>query len=110
MILKFEASLLDAQHLRDSVENKSASFSLCCWERHLMGYPDFRAATNYQKLSVFQGWNVRSVACGGRHIVVAADDSVIVWGVGTSSGELVSYPFLYEFWLCLMCRTRVGFG
>ena len=38
-----------------------------------------------------QGWKVRSISCGGRHTVVAADDSVIVWGTGTSSGELVSH-------------------
>jgi hypothetical protein len=33
------------------------------------------------------GWNVRSMACGPAHFVVAADESVITWGAGTN-GEL----------------------
>lgn len=33
------------------------------------------------------GWNVRSMACGPSHYVVAADDSVITWGMG-HNGEL----------------------
>lgn len=32
---------------------------------------------------------MKSIGCGQRHIVVAADESLIVWGVGTSNGELV---------------------
>ena len=33
------------------------------------------------------GWNVRSMACGPAHFVVAADSSVITWGAATN-GEL----------------------
>ena len=36
----FTASVLDAQHERDNVENKPASLAyLCRWERHLTGLP-----------------------------------------------------------------------
>ena len=46
-----------------------------------------------------QGWKIRSIGCGGRHVAVAADDSVIVWGVGTSNGELVRSYFVLT---CIM--------
>ena len=41
MILKlvFTASLLEAQHLRDSVEIKQASLLVVPLERHLAGFP-----------------------------------------------------------------------
>ena len=41
MILKlvFTAQLLDAQHQRNSVENKPVSSLVCYWERHLTGFP-----------------------------------------------------------------------
>jgi hypothetical protein len=35
------------------------------------------------------GWNLRSIGTCGIGLVAAADDSCIVWGSGTSSGELV---------------------
>ncbi|XP_013393987.1 protein RCC2 [Lingula anatina] len=35
-----------------------------------------------------QGWNVRSIGCSNRSIVVAADDSVISWGPSPTYGEL----------------------
>ena len=38
LILVFTASLLDAQHHRDSVENKLASR----WEKHLAEFPHLR--------------------------------------------------------------------
>lgn len=41
-----------------------------------------------------QGWNVKSIACGQRHIAVSADDNVIIWGIGTTSGELVCCIFV----------------
>ena len=34
------------------------------------------------------GWNVRSVGCANKSIVVAADDSVISWGPSPTFGEL----------------------
>jgi len=34
------------------------------------------------------GWNVRSVACSNRSIVVAADSTVISWGPSPTYGEL----------------------
>ena len=37
--LIFTASLLDAQHQMDSVENKPASLLVVHWERHLVGFP-----------------------------------------------------------------------
>ena len=37
--LVFAASLLDAQHLRDSVENKPASLLVVPLGRHLTGFP-----------------------------------------------------------------------
>ncbi|KAG1659452.1 hypothetical protein FOA52_007922 [Chlamydomonas sp. UWO 241] len=37
------------------------------------------------------GWNVRSLACGPGHFVVAADESVITWGHATN-GELAYGP------------------
>lgn len=35
------------------------------------------------------GWNLRSIGTCSIGLVAAADDSCIVWGSGTSSGELV---------------------
>ena len=37
--LVFTASLLDAQHQRDSVENKRQVYLLCRWKRYLYGAP-----------------------------------------------------------------------
>ena len=36
--LVFTASLLDAQHYKDNVENQPAQVYLCSWERHLTGF------------------------------------------------------------------------
>lgn len=36
------------------------------------------------------GWNLRSIGTCSIGLVAAADDSCIVWGSGTSSGELVN--------------------
>lgn len=56
----------------------------------------------YEKLTFlwFQGWNIKSIGCGHRHIAVSADDNVIVWGIGTTSGELV----------CAICCEVVGWS
>ncbi|XP_049886487.1 protein RCC2-like [Pectinophora gossypiella] len=34
------------------------------------------------------GWNIRSIGCSNTSIVIAADDSVIAWGVSPTYGEL----------------------
>nr|XP_002126864.1 protein RCC2 homolog [Ciona intestinalis] len=55
----------------------------------LQGSISSRETTMYPKpLPDLQGWEIRSIGCGYRHTVVAADESVIVWGTGTSNGEL----------------------
>ena len=41
LTLVFTASLLDAQHQRDSVKNKPASLLMVPLERHLAGFPHF---------------------------------------------------------------------
>lgn len=50
------------------------------------------------------GWNLRSIGTCSIGLVAAADESCIVWGSGTSSGELVIkniFRILYEFILTL---------
>lgn len=55
----------------------------------LQGSVTSRECTMYPKpFADLHGWKVRSIGCGNKHTVVAADESVIVWGVQTSSGEL----------------------
>nr|CAB3265495.1 protein RCC2 homolog [Phallusia mammillata] len=55
----------------------------------LQGSVSNRDSTMYPKpVADLQGWKVRSIGCGHRHTVVAADESVICWGTGTSNGEL----------------------
>jgi len=55
----------------------------------LQGNNTNRESTMYPKpFADLHGWKVRSIGCGSKHSVVAADESVIVWGVQTSSGEL----------------------
>ncbi|XP_039250913.1 protein RCC2-like [Styela clava] len=55
----------------------------------LQGTISSRETTMYPKpVQDLTGWNVKSLGCGSRHIAVSADDNVIVWGIGTSSGEL----------------------
>ncbi|KAI7697510.1 Protein RCC2 -like protein [Sarcoptes scabiei] len=46
-------------------------------------------ATMYPKnVQDLNGWNIRSIGCANRSIVVAADDSVISWGPSPTYGEL----------------------
>lgn len=47
----------------------------------------FQSSPCRQIMMDLSGWNVRSMACGPAHFVVAADESVITWGAGTN-GEL----------------------
>lgn len=55
----------------------------------LQGSISSKDTTMYPKLiQDLTGWNIKSIACGHRHIAVSADDNVIVWGIGTTSGEL----------------------
>mmetsp|Transcript_4294 Transcript_4294/g.9316 ORF Transcript_4294/g.9316 Transcript_4294/m.9316 type:complete len:473 (+) Transcript_4294:148-1566(+) len=44
-----------------------------------------------QAMMDMSGWNVRSVACGPTHYVIAADNSTITWGHATN-GELAYGP------------------
>lgn len=55
-----------------------------------------------------QGWKVRSIGCGNKHIIVAADDSVIAWGIGTSNGELVSSASNSWFCLFIACLAKTS--
>lgn len=55
----------------------------------LQGSISSRETTMYPKpVQDLTGWNIKSIACGQRHIAVSADDNTIVWGIGTSNGEL----------------------
>lgn len=46
-------------------------------------------ATMYPKnVQDLNGWNIRSVACANRSIVLTADESVISWGPSPTYGEL----------------------
>jgi alpha-tubulin suppressor-like RCC1 family protein len=46
-------------------------------------------ATMYPKpVQDLAGWNIRSVACANKSIVVVADESVIAWGPSPTFGEL----------------------
>jgi alpha-tubulin suppressor-like RCC1 family protein len=46
-------------------------------------------ATMYPKpIQDICGWNIRSIGCCNRSIVLAADDSVISWGASPTFGEL----------------------
>jgi len=61
----------------------------CTFYWGVQGSVGTRECTMYPKpFSDLQGWNVRLVGCGNKHVVVAADDAVIVWGVQTQSGEI----------------------
>lgn len=56
------------------------------------------------------GWNLRSIGTCSIGLVAAADDSCIVWGSGTSSGELVTENAFYfyiikvQYFTYLNCR------
>jgi len=55
----------------------------------LQGNCSSKECTMYPKpFADLQGWKVRSIGCGHRHCVVAADTAIIVWGRQTSNGEL----------------------
>lgn len=48
-------------------------------------------ATMYPKpVHDLQGWEIRSVGCSNKSIVVAAEETVISWGPSPTYGELVS--------------------
>lgn len=58
---------------------------------YLFGQMSSRGEANMYPKPVqdLHGWNLRSVGTCAIGLVAAADDSCIVWGSGTSSGELV---------------------
>jgi len=58
---------------------------------YLFGQMSSRGEANMYPKPVqdLHGWNLRSVGTCSIGLVAAADDSCIVWGSGTSSGELV---------------------
>lgn len=47
-------------------------------------------ATMYPKnVQDLNGWNVRSVGCANKSIVVTADESVVSWGPSPTYGQLI---------------------
>lgn len=86
----------------------------------LQGNNASRECTMYPKpFADLQGWKVRSIGCGNKHCVVAADDKVIVWGVQTSSGELglgekrkssANPDFMKSAENCYIYRASCGFA
>jgi len=63
---------------------------------YLFGLMSSRGEANMYPKPVqdLHGWNLRSIGTCSIGLVAAADDSCIVWGSGTSSGELVIKNFL----------------
>lgn len=63
---------------------------------YLFGQMSSRGEANMYPKPVqdLHGWNLRSIGTCSIGLVAAADDSCIVWGSGTSSGELVINHFL----------------
>lgn len=66
---------------------------------YLFGQMNSRGEANMYPKPVqdLHGWNLRSIGTCGIGLVAAADDSCIVWGSGTSSGELVILIFIIFF-------------
>jgi len=62
---------------------------------YLFGQMSSRGEANMYPKPVqdLHGWNLRSIGTCSIGLVAAADDSCIVWGSGTSSGELVIHFF-----------------
>jgi alpha-tubulin suppressor-like RCC1 family protein len=58
-------------------------------------------ATMYPKnVQDLNGWNIRSVACANKSIVVAADDSLISWGPSPTYG--IGFYLLFSFSFILL--------
>lgn len=69
---------------------------------YLFGQMSSRGEANMYPKPVqdLHGWNLRSVGTCSIGLVAAADDSCIVWGSGTSSGELVTEN-IFNFYIML---------
>lgn len=65
-------------------------------------------ATMYPKnVQDLNGWNVRSIGCANKSIVVAADDSLISWGPSPTYGKPTADRSISLTTTCDHCR-RVG--
>lgn len=65
-------------------------------------------ATMYPKnVQDLNGWNVRSVGCANKSIVVTADESVVSWGPSPTYGQLILPVSRTQYQMFL---TRVSFS